>query len=321
MRWAIAFVMACGGSTPPTKLPSAVGVTPVPKTYVDTMRDDARTLSTMVETPLAKHFLAKTSELPHVSPRTIYKSKDKKRWSRVEEPELEAVKVDEELYYETKYGSPLSYARPFDILGQHGLLPKPGIRYVDFGYGEIGSLRLTAALGWHATGIDVEPMLPVVYDPVPNITMLDGKFPADPAIVKAVGTGLDLFIAKNTLKRGYIHPYRPAPDPARLIQLEVTDDEFVKAVHDALAPGGWLMIYNICPALTPEDKPFVPWSDGRSPFGRDRFEANGFEVLEFDRDDTDAIRKLGHVLRWDEGEDAMDLVHDLSVLYTLARRR
>ncbi len=45
------------------------------------------------------------------------------------------------------------------------------------------------------------------------------------------------------------------------------------------------------------------------------------EVLEIDRDDTPAIRRLGHTLRWDVGEDAMDLQKDLSVLYTLARRR
>jgi hypothetical protein len=314
---------------PPPPVPAKVPSIPDElEGTVDQIRKDALAIEPWIETPLARQFLAKTAELPHIEPRTIYKSADKKRWSREPGPDLTAVKVDEPLYYETKYGSPLAYTRPLDILGHHGVRPTPGVRSADFGYGGVAPLRLLASIGWNVTGIDVDPMLPVLYLPADSgavgknggsVRMLDGRFPVDPAITQAVGSGLGLFLSKNTLKRGYIHPYRAA-DPTKTIDLG-GDEPFLKAVHDALLPGGWFLVYNICPALTPEDKPFVPWSDGRSPFSREQLAAAGFEVLEFDRDDTDAIRLLGHVLRWDQGADAMDLIHDLSVLYTLARRR
>lgn len=318
-------------TSPPLPKPASTVVPSIPDELegtVDQLRKDAEAIAPLVETPLAKQFLSKTSELPHVAPRSIWKSADKKKWSREPGPDLVEVKVDEPLYYETKYGSPLAYARPLDILGRHGVRPAPGMRSADFGYGGVGPLRLLASLGWNVTGIDVDPMLPVLYLPSDSgsvgklggsVRMLDGRFPVDREITAAVGGGLGLFLSKNTLKRGYIHPYRPA-DPTKTIDLG-GDEAFLSAVHDALLPGGWFMIYNICPALTPEDKPFVPWSDGRSPFSREQLGTAGFEILEFDRDDADAIRRIAHVLRWDQGADATDLVHDLSVLYTLARRR
>ena len=43
-------------------------------------------------------------------------------------------------------------------------------------------------------------------------------------------------------------------------------------------------------------------------------------MLVFDRDETTTFRTFGKALEWDKGEDAMDLEHDLSVLYTLVRR-
>ncbi|MFT3772682.1 MAG: hypothetical protein QM820_45400 [Minicystis sp.] len=97
----------------------------------------------------------------------------------------------------------------------------------------------------------------------------------------------------------------------------------LKAFFDALRPGGHFLVYNICPAPTPPDKPFVPYSDGRSPFTKAQWEAAGFEVLVLDQDDTEAVRVMGRAIGWDQpydGEPGMDLVNDLSVLYTLVRR-
>ena len=64
-------------------------------------------------------------------------------------------------------------------------------------------------------------------------------------------------------------------------------------------------------------------SDGRSPFTRAELEAAGFDVLVFDKDDADAVRGMARALGWDQpedGEPGMDLVNDLSVLYTLVRK-
>lgn len=317
---ALCCVLGCA-----TARPAAVPAVPdEAEGTVAQLQTDALALLPQMQTDVGRAFLGAAKALPHVAPHPVYRTPDKKRWftpSEVaalpgaERSQLVTVTVDEPLFYETKYGSPLAYARAFDVLGLHGFVLRGG-RYADFGYGGVGSLLMMHALGYQATGIDVDPMLPAIYADVREVKLLNGAFPKD----VSAGSGLDLFISKNTLKKGYLHPDRPADDRF-LIHLGVTDAEYLRAVHDALAPGGWFLIYNICPALTPPDKPFVPWSDGRSPFTRAQLEAAGFEVLELDRDDTDAIRALGHTLRWDVGDGAMDLKNDLSVLYTLARRR
>ena len=51
--------------------------------------------------------------------------------------------------------------------------------------------------------------------------LVHGRFPADPKVVAAVGGGYDLFLSKNTLKRGYIHPAEKV-DPRLLVDLGVT---------------------------------------------------------------------------------------------------
>ena len=95
-----------------------------------------------------------------------------------------------------------------------------------------------------------------------RLRLVYGSFPAEGAVKAAVGGGYDLFISKNTLKRGYIHPYRPAPDPTRLIQLEVSDDDFLRAVYDTLAPGGWFCVD------TPRDYSQLQemWKGGKAPW-------------------------------------------------------
>ena len=188
-------------------------------------------------------------------------------------------------YYTTKYGSPLAYVRPFDLLGQSGLETMEGHRVFDFGYGTIGHLRLLASLGADVTGVDVDPLLTALYSqpedqgPVKNgrgqtgrVRLIEGRFPADQAVTTAVGKGFDLIISKNTLKKGYVHPERPV-EKRRLLNLDVDDEAFVRALHAALKPGGWVMIYNITPAPSPPDQPYKNWADGRCPFPRPVWEA------------------------------------------------
>jgi hypothetical protein len=239
--------------------------------------------------------------------------------------------IDEEYYYTTRYGTPLAYARPLELLARAGFNSVAGRRIADYGYGTIGHLRLLASLGADVTGIDVDPLLAKLYT-MPGdqgviegagrqgrVTIVTGSFPGDTAVANAVGDGLDLFISKNTLKNGYIHPARPV-NPRMLVHLGVDEMTYVRTLYRILKPGGFVMIYNLSPAPAPPDKPYIPWADGRCPFPKAMWETVGFKVLEFDRDDTQAARQMAHALGWDQGEGAMDLRHDLFAHWTLVRK-
>src|SRR5262249_38653107 len=158
------------------------------------------------------------------------------------------------------YGSPLAYALPLEVLGRAGVADVAGRKVLDFGYGTVGHLRLLAALGADVTGVDVDPMLPALYagprdqglirghgGPGGRLRLIDGRFPADPAVARAVGGGYDLVLSKNTLKRGYVHPAGPV-DPRRRLDLGVDDAAFLRVLHGSLKPGGYVLIYNLSPA-------------------------------------------------------------------------
>jgi SAM-dependent methyltransferase len=340
-------LFGCGEPLPPSAPrpappPSASVAPSAAMGALEQIQSDARGLDPLVSSPFTHRFLAAVAGLPHVAPRHLWHDAEKTRFftereaaalPAAERSALLPFEANEEYYYTTRYGSPLSYARPLDILAENGRSIPPAAKILDFGCGYLGHLRLFASLGLDATGIDVDPLLRVLYaEPgdqgeirgaggagAGRVRLVDGSFPGDPAIVAAVGSGYDLILSKNVLKRGYVHPERPA-DPKRLVHLGAPDGVVLASFFAALKPGGAMLVYNICPALSPPDKPFVPWSDGRSPFSRQQWEAAGFVVRVFDRDDTPAVRAMGHALGWDCGEDAMDLVNDLSVLYTLVER-
>ncbi|HUN81388.1 MAG TPA: hypothetical protein VMV81_07740 [Phycisphaerae bacterium] len=305
------------------------------------LMSEAKSVEPLVNTDWVKDFLKNTRRLPPFPTRMLMKDEDKKVYfnevqaailGRAYRETLLYVELTPSFYYYTRYGSPLAYARPLDILGQRGFRDLQEKKILDFGYGGVGHLRLLATLGAVVVGVDVDPLLRALYsDPADqgpilgehgtagSITLLDGKFPADKRVVAEIGNGYDLVISKNTLKMGYIHPSRPA-DKRQLIDLGVDDATFVHAVHEILKPGGLFMIYNLSPAQAPADKPYIPWADGRCPFSRQLCEKLGFKVLEFDKDDSAAGRALGHALLWDEGKDGMDLKNDLFAGYTLLQK-
>ena len=239
------------------------------ETATAVLRREGRSLETLITSKLARDFLQATPGLPVISPRKLYLDSAKKTYlteaaastlTEKAKGTLQLIPVDESFYYTTKYGSPLAYARPLDLLGQSGLGDVSGLKILDFGYGTVGHLRLLAGLGADVTGVNVDPLLHALYSApedqgvVKNsngqagrIRLIDGRFPVDEAIRSVVGGGFDLIISKNTLKRGYVHPERPV-EPRRLLNLGVEDAAFVKAFHEALKPGGRVLIYNICPA-------------------------------------------------------------------------
>lgn len=257
-----------------------------------------------------------------------------------------------ESFYYTRYGSPLAYARALDVLAQAGLSDLHGLRVLDYGYGTIGHLRLLALCGADAHGVDVDSYLSALYDepgdqgpvspasagapgapgtpgtpvalagapakgPQGRVTLHDGRWPADDAVRTTIGAGYDLFLSKNTLKRGYVHPSRKA-DPRQLIDLGVDDATFLAQVHALLKPGGLALLYNICPPEAGPDQPWLPWSDGRSPFTREQWEAAGFEVLAIDTVDDAAARAQGVALGWGSPDE---MERGICAWSTLARRK
>lgn len=305
---------------------------------LERMRSEARKLEPLVRADWVKRFLRATAELPEVPARAFYRTAGRARWwtekdalalPEAERAALERVEVADEVYY-SRYSTPLAYARPLDILAAQGFAPR-GRKLVDFGYGNIGQLKLLALLGADARGIEVDPLLPLLYAEENgevrardgtrgHLRVLHGRFPTDAALVSDLGSGYDLFLSKNTLKRGYVHPEKPVPDRQR-IDLGVSDEEYLRQVSRLLKRGGYFFIYNLAPAPAPPDKPYIPWADGRSPFSEAALRAAGFEVIALDRDDSPQARAMGHALGWDQGEQPMDLEKDLFATYTMALKR
>jgi hypothetical protein len=314
-----------------------------PGSVVAQMKTEAVAMAALVQSSLAKEFLTGFPCLPPLAtPRVAYYSKEARdavseatAKGMTEEQLKGYVKrdLDEQFFYLTRYGTPVAFTRPMEILGRAGVKHVDGLKLLDFGFGSIGQLRVIAALGGRAVGVEVDALLRVMYSEPGdtgaiarcdvagggadgNLKLVFGQFPAEVATVTDVGTGYDVFVSKNTLKRGYIHPEQQV-DPKMLVHLRVDDETYVRAVYDLLKPGGFALIYNLSPAPAPAGEAYKPWADGRSPFPRELYERVGFAVIAFDMDDSAAAREMGKALGWAE---SMDLEKDLFGTYTLVRR-
>lgn len=340
--------------------PAAPAPTPppvaAPGSAVSELRSQAAAITPLLTTDAAGHFVRAAASLPAITARTLHVNKQTRSWFTPAEramlaPEVQAglteVVRDESFYYNTRYGTPLAYARAFELLAAQPGLGKTfqnwhGKRILDYGYGTIGHLRLLATCGAHVVGIDTDASLVKLYSdpgdtgtikgwtpseashPTPDgsIRLITGRFPVDPGCTPQESTGpdggFDLFISKNTLKNGYIHPAEPV-DKRMLVDLGTSEAEYLKALFAVLKPGGVAMIYNICPAPAKPGEKYIPWADGRSPFSREQWEAAGFEVVAIDESDNTAMRAMARALGWDK--DGMKLDDDLFVWWTLVRRR
>jgi len=270
----------------------------------------ARTLRPLARTDLGRVFLTAAEEAPPYALRTVHRRGRARQWlaaaafarlTAAHRTAWSPLTIDEDTYQGLFYGSPLAYLLPLERLGKAGFGNLRGKRVADFGHGGIGQLRLFAELGAEAVGIDVDPLQPVLYaaptDQGPagkaggSVKLVHGRFPADPKTVAAVGGGYDLFLSKNTLKKGYIHPAQKV-DPRLLVDLAADDRAFLKAVASVLKPGGWLVIYNLSPAPNAAGKPYRPMADGRCPFSAEDLAAAGFETLVRDGVDDKAARDV-----------------------------
>ena len=323
--------------------PEPLAATPL----LQRLMDEAAALQTLAESTLARNFLAATRALPAIRPRTVFMNESTREYYSAESrnalppavrAKLAEVSLDEERYYYTKYGSPLAYVRVLDIAAANGIKDVAGLRILDFGYGSIGHLRLLASLGAHTTGIDPDGYLEALYaapfdqgsvppasgrrrGPSGTISLAHGLWPKDARMVERVGQGYDLILSKNTLKKGYIHPEKKI-DKRQQIVLGVTDDTFLKAMFDALKPGGKLIIYNLAPKEAGPKEKYNPQADARSPWTREQYEKNGFVVTAYNNPDHIMARNMGRALHWDrEGSGNLnDLETNLFALVTIVMR-
>ncbi len=330
---------AAQSADPPTAGP---GKSEAPS-IAERMKADATALAPTVSSDLAKSFLRATAKLSDPGTRTVYRNREKglavtaRAFDAMSADQREGFAAREctpDFYFETAYGSPLVYVRALDLAAPHLPSARPDARpkLLDFGYGTIGHLQLLAHCGFDAYGVDVEPLFSALYSEpgdtgsigTGSVSIHKGQWPAEQPLREAIGAGFSLITSKNTLKNGYIHP-APAQgqtvDPKRLIQLGVSDDSYVKHVHDALRPGGVFVIYNICPPQNPPDKEYLPWADGASPFPREMLEKAGFEVIAFDVSDQEWVVGCFDALGYGEGKPRAELSKEYFCQYTIARRK
>jgi hypothetical protein len=189
-----------------------------------------------------------------------------------------------------------------------------------------------ALLGADVHGVEVEPLFATLYSWPGDtgeingpdgasgmLTLHHGQWPADDKLKRQVGAGYDIILSKNTLKMGYIHPARET-DPSRLVHLGVSDEQFLRAIHDALKPGGLFLVYNISPKQSPPDQPYLPHADGLFPFERALVEQIGFEVLAWNQPDHDPMAAIFTALGHDQGKGKEKLMEELFTYYTLLRK-
>lgn len=311
----------------------ALQASPPQESVVAKMKAEAAAVRPLIETKLAQDWLAGVDRLAEPEARVIYRLAsgeyvDETAFKALPAKDQDASKkmeVPPQFYYYTKYGTPLAYVRIWELAAKNGLTDLRGKSVLDFGYGGVGQLRLSALLGAKAVGIDVDSFLVALYSRPSDagavgegsVQMINGFFPAGEGIAAKVGTGYDVFISKNTLKRGYVHPERKA-NPNYLINLGVTDEEYLKAVWSTLKPGGLFIVYNLSPAQNPPDKEFLPMADGRFPFDKALAEKVGFETLSFDEDDGKFARAMGAAYGWGKPEE---LEKTIFAHYTIMRKR
>jgi len=276
-----------------------------PDATLTRIKAEAASMRVVCQTPVAAEFLKGADDLTAPAPRPIYYREKDRQLSSVPGEGFEPTPLTSALYYDTKYGTPLAYARVIEAAGRHGFKTLKGKRVLDIGYGTVGHLRLMALAGAGAVGVDVDPFLVQLYSHSSDqgafgagkVQMVDGSWPEDAKVAKSVGKDFDLITSKNTLKRGYVHPERKV-DPRMLVDLGVSDEKYLAAVHSALRPGGYFVVYNLSPPQNPDPEKWIPWSDGRCAFTRDQLTKAGFRVLEYDQTEDQVVARMAVAFGW-----------------------
>ena len=317
-------------------------------TAVGALRAEATALEPLMKAKLTHRFLDATAILPHITPRTVwFDSARTHYWNAAAAATLPDTMrarlvnrtLDEAFYYNTRYGiaARLQPARSRSSRG-HGFSDVAGASASPTSAtARIGHLRLLASLGADADGHRRGPAArralrgrPATRAPITGprrqagrVTLVHGRWPArGRRSCASVGGGYDLFISKNTLKNGYIHPAQPvesahARAPGRRATRRSSGE--LCRIAQAGRPRAHLQPVPRAGAARQALHPV-----GRRPLpvhARAVGEA-GFQVLDFRprrlrRGARDGARaRLGP-----RRPSAMDLEHDLFGHWTLAKRR
>lgn len=283
-----------------------------PGAYVAKLQAIAKGLRVHAASEVARDWLDATGSLPWVQPRRLYQYPAKKdlfpRSAVMKLPAehrgmLLSREFGEQVYYDGRYGSGLSYWPLVEALARAGMSSLAGLRVLDIGYGTILPLRLMACLGARVTGIDTDTFPIAMYgEPADKGAVRATKAATNPSRVGGsielvrgkVGvewtpSECDVVVSRNTLKNGYVHP---SGDNEPSVRLGMDGGAFLGVLRGALARGGLMLIYNTFDLAEPG-----PGSDGRCPFARDQFTAAGFEVLALDEPDDASQERYAEVMR------------------------
>lgn len=300
------------------------------------LKEEAKVVRGQVKSELAKSFLDAVSGLKPVERRVLwwnaqtqiaFTDEEYQRLTKGGKDGFVKREYDERFYYTTAFGSPMIYALPLELAARYGMQDFKGKKVVDFGYGMIGQLQMMAHAGAQVHGVDVQPIFAKLYSwpgdtgaiGKGSVRIHNGQWPLNEDLKKSAGGNIDLFLAKNVLKLGYIHPKREA-NPNQLIDLGVSDQKFLQELFKAMKPGGLVVIYNLSPAPAKASAPYIPWADGEYPFDWALTRLAGFEILLKGEKDDAAARKLFLSLGYDNGSGMEGLEADLFSNVTVLRR-
>lgn len=304
---------------------------------------EAQRVRELIPNRAVRTWLDRASELPEVEGQTLFIGPraeggyDRAVYTPGEVREMDPEDVADcrpvtygpERYYATNYGSPIAYAPALLCATEAGIESFEFKRILDIGYGQIGQLEMLARCGAEVDGVEADPVIHRLYtstrlsDSVVardgtkgSVSLHMGEWFADWRFRERVGEGYDLILARNVLKRGYVQPEEPMEqfDP---IDIGGDPATGAQALFDALRVGGVVVVYNLGGgAWRLEDGSYNAQADVRDPFGREAWEAAGFEVLHFQANGSQLMREVGVALGWGTLED----LESYNVLYTVVRK-
>ncbi|MBL8913104.1 MAG: hypothetical protein JNM17_20580 [Archangium sp.] len=294
----------------------------VPYLVLPEYRRLEKKLEPSLKVPWIKKWAQQITKLQSVKTTTWWCTRDRQQCLS-EKPAPDAGVYDErkadDEYVWGRIADPLGYVRAFEVLNEHKFDPT-GKKILDFGYGNVSQLYMLANTGVEVHGVEVDSLIPLTTKPFVgklgakgSLTLHHGYFPSNADLVKEIGGGYALWMSKNTMKRGYVHPAEP---PGAKAQIDLGDDaKLLELIKSELAPGGFFFIYNISAAQT---VPYKPMADPLCPFTKEQLVAAGFEVIAHDVDDSAKMLTYAKTLEWNA--DWPDVDTTLNARYTLVRK-